>query len=157
MSRLDDPEVQASNPFWADGAHARAFSLLRLQVEWVPAALRFRQRVLGRINAEFYPLQVVPTSFETLCRVFSQPMELRRVMDHQIHAGARAALGLIHSHWPGENISLAVGGPPGGKDHPMDEQYAVVDEPAHQVVRRVCEENDRYLGSLCKVKMQPGV
>ena len=88
--------------------------------------------------------------------MFSQPAELRRVVNHQIHAGARAALGLVHSHWSGVNIALAVRGPPGGRAHPMDEHYAAVDEPAHQVVRRVCEENDRFLGSLCKVKMEPG-
>ena len=122
----------------------------------MPAALRYCQRVLGRIHAEFYPLQVVPTSFEMLCRVFSQPAELRRVMDHQIHAGARTALGLIHSHWPGADIAQVVEGPPGGRDHPMSEHYAVVDESARRVVKRVCEENDRYLGSLIKAKMEPG-
>ena len=98
MSWMDDPRVQASNPFWADGARARAFALLRLRVERVPAALKYCQRVLGGFHAEFYPLQVVPSSFEKLCRVFSQPAELHRVMDHTIHAGARAAFGLIHSH-----------------------------------------------------------
>ena len=77
-------------------------------------------------------------------------------MNHQILSGAWAALGLVHSHWPGVNIARAVEGPPGGKDQPMDEHYVAVDEPAHQVVKRVCEENDRYLGSLCKVKMEPG-
>ena len=77
-------------------------------------------------------------------------------MDHQIHAGARAALGLVHSHWPGANIAQVVEGPPGGRDHPMDEHYAAVDEPACQVVKRVCEENERYLGSLIKAKIEPG-
>ena len=146
MSRLDDPRVQASNPFWADGAHARAFALLRLRVERVPAALKYYQRVLGGIHTEFYPLQVVPSSFETLCRVFSQPTGLRRVMDHQIHAGARAALGLIRSHWAGADIARVVEGPPCGRGHPMGEHYAAVDESARRVVKHVCEENDRYLG-----------
>ena len=109
LSRLDDPEVQASNPFSADGARAQAFAVLRLWAERVPAALWNCQQVLGGIHAEFYPLQVVPSSFETLCRVFSQPAELRRVMNHQIHAGARAALGLVHSHWPGADIAQVVG------------------------------------------------
>jgi len=54
------------------------------------------------------------------------------------------------------NIALAAGGPPGGRSQPMDEHYAAANEPARQVVRRVCEENDCYLGSLCKVKMEPG-
>ena len=76
MSRLDDPRVQASNPFWADGARARAFALLRLRVERVSDALKYCQRVLGGIHAEFYPLEVVTSSFERLCRVFSQPAEL---------------------------------------------------------------------------------
>ena len=155
LSRLDDLGVQPNNPFWGDGAHARAFVVLRLRVERVSAALRYCQRVLGGMHYEFYPLQVVPSLFYTLCRVFSRPAELRRVMNHQIHAGARAALGLVHSHWPGVDIALAVGGPPGGRDHPMDEHYVVVDGPAHQVVRRVAKVNDRYLGSLCKVKMEP--
>ena len=110
LSRLDDPDVQAKNPFWADGARARAFVVLHLRVERVPAALRYCHRVLGGIHSEFYPLQVVPSSFEALCRVFSQPAELRRVMNHQIHAGARAALGLVHSHWPGADIAQVVGG-----------------------------------------------
>ena len=78
------------------------------------------------------------------------------MVNHQIHAGSRAALGLVHSHWSGANIAQVVEGPPGGRDHPMDEHYAAVDEPARQLVKRVCEENDRYLGSLCKVKMEPG-
>jgi len=38
----------------------------------------------------------------------------------------------------------------------MDDYYAAVDEPVRQVVKRVCEENDRYLGSLIKAKMEPG-
>ena len=130
MSRLDDPKVQASNPFCADGARARAFALLRLRVERVPAALRYCQRVLGGIHVEFFPLEVVPASFETLCRVFSQHVELRHVMNHQIHAGARAALGLVHSHWPGADIARVVEGPLGGRDHLMDEHYVAVDEPA---------------------------
>ena len=112
--------------------------MLRLRVERVPAALRYYQRVLGGIHAEFYPLQVVPMSFETLCRVFSQPAKLRRVMDHQIDAGARAALGLVDSHWPGVDFSQVIAGPPGGRGHPMNEHYAAVDEPARRVVKRVC-------------------
>src|ERR1043165_4342496 len=105
MSRLDDPEVQECNPFWLDGARARAFVLLRLRVERVPAALQYCHRVLGGIHAEFFPLEVIPASFEMLCCVFSQPEALRRVMDHQIHAGARASLGLIHSHLPEADIT----------------------------------------------------
>ena len=104
--------------------------MLRLRVERVSAALRYCQRVLGGIHSEFYRLQVVPTSFETLCHVFSQPAELRHVMDHQIHAGARDSLGLVHSHWPGADIARVVEGPPGGRDHPLDEHYAAVNEPA---------------------------
>ena len=38
----------------------------------------------------------------------------------------------------------------------MSEHYAAVVEPAHRVVKRVCEENDRYLDSLIKAKMEPG-
>src|SRR4051812_50076286 len=110
MSRLDDLDVQANNPFWADGARARPFALLLLRVERVSAALRYCQRVLGGIQSEFYPLQVVPSSFETLCRVFSQPAELCRVMNHQIHAGSRAALGLVRNHWPGVYIARMVEG-----------------------------------------------
>ena len=155
MSRLDDPSVQASNPFWADGARARAFALLRRRVERVPEALSYCQRVLGGIHAEFYPLEVVPSSLERLCRVFSQPAELRRVMDHQIRAGARAALGLVHSHWPGVDFAQVVAGPPGGRDHPMNEHYVAVDRHALQVVRRVCDENDRHLGALIKAKLEP--
>ena len=71
MSRLNDPEVQASNPFWSDGARTRAFALLRLRVERVPAALKYCQRVLGGIHAQFYPLAKVPSALETLCRFFS--------------------------------------------------------------------------------------
>ena len=61
MSRLDDLVVQASNPFWADGARARAFALLHLRVERVPAAPQYCQRVLGGMHSEYYPLQVVPS------------------------------------------------------------------------------------------------
>ena len=82
MSRLDDPEVQASNPFWSDGARARAFTLLRLRVERVLGALKYCQRVLGGIHAQFYSLAEVPSKLETLCRFFSQPSELRRVINH---------------------------------------------------------------------------
>src|SRR4051812_43373548 len=156
LSQLDDPGVQASNPFCVVRARARAFALLRLRVERVPRALEYCHRVLGGIFSEFYPLRSVPSSFEMLCRVFSQPAELRRVVDHQIHAGARCALDLVHSHWPGVNIALAAGGPPDGRDQPMDEHYAAADEPARRVVKRVCEENDCFLGALCKVKLEPG-
>ena len=148
--------MQASNPFSEDGTRARAFAVLRRRVERVPQAFEYYHRVLGGIFSEFYLLRSVPSSFEVLCRVLSQPAELRRVVDHQIHAGARCALALVHSHWPGVNIALAAGGPPDGRNQPMDEHYDAADEPARQVVRRVCEENDRYLGSLCKVKMKPG-
>src|SRR4051812_270012 len=76
-------------------------------------------------------------------------------MDHQIRAGARAALGLVHSHWSGVDFAQVVAGPPGGRDHPMNEHYMFVDKPARQVVRRVCEENDRHLGALIKEKLEP--
>ena len=109
MSRLDDPEVRASNPFWADGARARSFALLRLRVERVLAALRYCQRVLGGIHAQFYPLAVVPSGLEDLYRFFVQPSELRHVINHQIHVGARVALGLVHSHWPGVDLAELCG------------------------------------------------
>src|SRR3954471_12701302 len=115
LSRLDDPDVQASNPFWVDRARARAFYVLQLRVERVPRALEYCHKVLCGIFSEFYPLWSVPSSFEVLCRVFSRPAELRRVVDHQIHAGARCALALVHSHWPGVNIALAAGGPLSGR------------------------------------------
>ena len=155
VSRLDDPEVRASNPFWSDGARARAFALLRLRVERVPAALKYCQGVLGGIHAQFYPLAVVPSSLEVLCRFFSQPAELRRVIDHQIHAGARVALGLVHSHWPGVDFAEVVPGPPGGKDHLMDGHYAAVDKLADRVVKRVVEESDRYLGACIRAMQEP--
>ena len=82
LLRLDDPVVHASNPFWMDRARARAFAVLRLRVERVPQALQYCCRVLGGIFSEFYPLRSVPSSLETLCRAFSQPTELRRVVNH---------------------------------------------------------------------------
>ena len=154
MSRLDDLEVWANNPFWSDGARARAFALLRLQVERVSAALKYCQRVLGGIHAQFYPLAIVPSKLEALCRFFSQPSELRRVMDHQIHAGARVALGLVHSHWPGVDLAEVVRGPLGGKDQSMDGHYAAVNELAGRVVKRVVEESDRYLGTCIRAKQE---
>ena len=155
MSRSDDPEVRANNPFWSDGARARVFALLRLRVERVPATLKYCQQVLGGIHAQFYPLEVVPSKLEALCRLFSQPSELRRVIDHQIHAGARVALGLVHSHWPGVDHVEVVRGPPGGKDHSMDGHYAAVDKLAGRVVKRVVEESDRYLGACIRAKQEP--
>ena len=148
--------MQVNNPFWMDRARARVFAILRLRVERVPRALEYCCRVLGGIFSEFYPLKFVSSSFETLCRVFSQPAELRCVVDHQIHAGALCAFALVHSHWPGVDIALAAGGPLGGRGQPMDEHYAVADGPVRQVMKWVCEENDRLLGALCKVKLEPG-
>ena len=155
LLRLDDPVVQANNPFWMDRAHARVFAVLRLRVKRVPRALEYCCSVLGGIFSEFYPLSPVPSSLERLCRVFSQPAELCRVVNHQIHAGARA-FAFVHSHWPGVDIVLAAQGPPGGRDQPMDDHYAVADKPASQVVKWVCAENDHLLGALCKVKSEPG-
>ena len=54
------------------------------------------------------------------------------------------------------NIALAAGGPPGGRGQPMDDHYAAADGPVRQVVKWVYEENDRLLGALCKVKLEPG-
>ena len=156
LLRLDDPVVQANNLFWMDRVCARVFVVLRLRVEGVPRALEYCCRVLGGIFSEFYPLNPVPSSLERLCRVFSQPAELRRVVNHQIHAGARCAFPFDHSHWPGVDIALAAGGPPGGRGQPMDDHYTVADKPASQVVKWVCAENDRLLGALCKVKSEPG-
>src|SRR3954468_6675873 len=155
MSRLDDPEVHAHNSFWADGARARAFALLQIRVERVSAALVYCYRVLGGIHAQFYPLEVVPSRLETLCRFFSQPAELRRVINHQIYAGARVALGLVHSQWPGVDFAQVVRGPPGSNDHSMEGHYAAVDELAGRVVKRVVEESDRYLGACIKAKQEP--
>ena len=155
MSRLDDPEVRENNPFWADGARARSFALLRLRVERVSAALKYCQRVLGGIHAQFYPLEVVPSKLETLCRFFTQPSELRHVMDHQIRAGARVALGLVHSHWPGVDLDEVVRGPPGGRDQLMGDHYAAVDSLAGHVVRCVVEENDCHLGACIMAKQEP--
>ena len=155
MSRLDDPAVRADNPFWADGAHARSFALLRLRVERVPVALEYCRRVLGGIHAQFYPLAVVPSKVETLCRFFTQPSELHRVMDHHIRAGARVALGLVHSHWPGVNLDEVVRGPPGGRDQSMDGHYAAVDGLVGRIVTCVVEESDRSLGAHIMAKQEP--
>ena len=155
MSRLDDPAVQADNPFWADGARARTFALLRLRVERVPLALEYCRRILGGIHAQFYPLAAVPSKLEELCRFFVQPSELRRVMDHQIRAGARAALGLVHSHWPGVNLDEVVRGPPGGRGELRNSHYAAIDDFADRVVARVVEESDRSLGARIMVKREP--
>ena len=147
--------MRADNPFWADGARAWSFALLCLRVERVPAALKYCQRVLGGIHAQFYPLAVVPSKLETLCRFFTQPSELRRVMDHQIRAGTRVALGLVHSHWPGVNLDEVVQGPPGGRDQSMDGHYAAVDGLAGRIVTRVVEESDRSLGAHIMAKQEP--
>ena len=155
VSRLDDPVVRASNPFWADGARARSFALLRLHVERVPVALKYCQRVLGGIHAQFYPLAVVPSKLETLCRFFTQPAELRRVMDHQIQAGARVALGLVHSHWPGVDLVEVVRGPPSCRDQSMASHYAAVDDLAGRVVTRFVEESERSLGAHIMAKQEP--
>ena len=108
--------------------------------------------MLDGIHAQFYPLAVVPSKLEALCRFFSQPFELRRVIDHQIHAGARPALGLVHSHWPGVDLAEVVRGPPGGKDQSMDGHYTAADSLAGRVVKRVVEESDRYLGACIRAK-----
>src|SRR3954467_11320271 len=155
MSSLEDPEVRANNPFWSDGARVRTFALLGRRVERVPAALQYCRRVLGGIHAQFYPLAVVPSGLEDLCRFFAQPSELRRVINHQIHAGARVALGLVHSHWPGVDLAEVVRGPPSGSDQSMDGHYAAVDSLAGRVVRRDVEESDRYLDACIRAKQEP--
>ena len=106
LLRLDDPVMQANNPFWMDRARARVFVVFWLRVERVPRALEYCGRVLGGIFSEFYPLKPAPSSLERLFHVFSQPAELRLVVDHQIHAGARCAFAFVHSHWPGVDIVL---------------------------------------------------
>ena len=121
----------------------------------MPAALKYCQGVLGGIHAQFYPLAEVPSKLETLCRFFSQPSELRRVIDHQIHAGARVALGLVHSHWPGVDFVEVVWGPPGGEGHSMEDHYTAVDKLAGRVVKRVVEESGRYLGACIRAKQEP--
>src|SRR4051812_17595603 len=155
MSCLDDPEVQANNPFWSDGDRARAFALLRRRVERVPAALQYCRRVLGGIHAQLYPLAVVPFGLEDLRRFFVRPSKLRRVINHQIHAGSRVALGLVHSHWPGVDLAEVVRGPPGGDDQSMDGYYAAVDGLANRVVRWAIEESDRYLCACIRAKQEP--
>lgn len=107
LSRLDDPTVQAENPFWWDRAQARLFAVLRLRVGRVPRALEYCYKVLGGIFSEFYPLDPVPCSLEKLCRVFSMSASLRRVVNHQIRAGARCAFALMHSHWAGVDVMMA--------------------------------------------------
>jgi len=104
---------------------------------------------------QFYPLAAVPSKLEALCRFFVQPSELRRVMDHQIRAGARAALGLVHSHWPGVNLDEVVRGPPGGGGQSMDSHYAAIDDQAGRVVACVFEESDRSLGAHIMAKKEP--
>ena len=148
LLRLDDLVMQANNPFWMDRSRARVFAIFRRRVERVPQTLGYCCWVLGGIFFEFYPLIPVPSSLERLCLVFSQPAELRRVVNHQIHAGARCAFSFVHSHCPGVDIMLAARGPPGGRAQLMDEHYAVADKPTNEVVKRVVEDNDRRLGAL---------
>ena len=88
------------------------------------------RNVFGRIFAKFYPLAVVPSSLEQLCRVFSQPVELRRVVDHHIRSGARCAFALVHIHWPEIELMMAAQGPPGGRDEPVEKHNEAVDEPS---------------------------
>ena len=76
-------------------------------------------------------------------------------MDHQIRAGARAALGLVHSHWPGVNLDEVVQGPPGDREQSMDGHYAAVDGLAGRIVARVVEESDRSLGAHIMAKQEP--
>ena len=110
VSPLDVPAIQAENPLWMNRVEAQSFAVLRRRVNRVPRALEYCRNVFGRIFVEFYPLTAVPSSLEQLCRVFSQPVELRRVVDHQIRSGARYAFALVHSHWPGiELMTMARG------------------------------------------------
>ena len=76
-------------------------------------------------------------------------------MDHQIQAGARVALGLVHSHCPGVDLDEVVRGPPGGREQSMDGHYAAVDGLAGRVVKRVVEESDRSLGAYIMAKQEP--
>ena len=77
------------------------------------------------------------------------------MINHQIHAGARVALGLVHSHWPGVELAEVVRGSPGGEGHSMEDHYAAVDKLAGRVVKRVVEESDRYLGVCIRAKQEP--
>ena len=86
--------------------------------------------------------------------MFSQPAELRRVIDHQIRSGARCAFSLVHSHWPGIELMTAAQGPPGGHDEPMERYHEAVAEPSRLIVKRVCEENDRILGVRMREKAE---
>ena len=138
-----------------DRGEARSFVMLYHRVKRVPQAIEYCCNVFGCIFAEIYPLDHVPSSLEQLCRMFSQPAKLCRVVNHQIQSGACCAFALVHSHWPGIELMTAARGPPGGWDEPMEKHNKAATEPSRLVGKRVCEEDNHILGALVKVKAEP--
>lgn len=134
MSRLEDPSVQAKNPLWACGDKAHTFALLRERAGQVPKAVGFCERVLRVVYGELFPLNEAPRKLEDLFTRFIRPEEVRQMVRQQMHAGARCALALVRSHWPGVELMEVARGPPLGRDEPMSEHYAAATAPAEVIV-----------------------
>ena len=66
MSRLEDPSVQAKNPFWAYGDKARIFALLRERIGQVPRAISFCKQVLRVVYGKLFPLNEASTKLQDL-------------------------------------------------------------------------------------------
>ena len=157
MSRLEDPSVQASNPFWVHGDKARTFALLREGANQVPRAVGFYERVVRVVYGEVFPLNEAPRKLEDPFTCFIHPEDVRQMVRHQMHAGARCALALVHSHWPGVELMTVARGPPLGRDEPMSEHYAAATAPAEVIVQKILEETDRIVGARFNVKEKPDV
>ena len=80
MSRLNDPSVQAKNPFWAYGDKTRTFALLRERADQVPRAIGFCERVLRVVYGELFPLNEAPRKLEDLFTCFIRPKEVHQMV-----------------------------------------------------------------------------
>ena len=80
MSHLEDPSVQAKNPFWAYGDKARTFALLRERADQVPRAIGLCERVLQVVYGELFPLNEAPRKLEDLFTRFIHPEDVRHMV-----------------------------------------------------------------------------
>lgn len=135
----------SSSSFWSDLEKSKVLLTLRTRVGQVSGVIGSCHAALCNVFAALFPLNKQPEGIFALVKEFSSYSKAKKLVRHQLIAGAKLALAIAKTHYPRIDYSLVSQGPKIGRNRQriiMTERYEAAAPAAAALVRQVEEESE---------------
>lgn len=144
-SELERLTSCSSSSFWADSEKSKVLLTLRTRVGQVSGVIGSCHAALCNIFAALFPLNKQPEGIFALIKEFGSYSKAKKLVRHQLAAGAKFALAVAKTHYPRIDYSLIARGPKTGPNRQrivMIEMYEAAAPAAAALVRQAEEESE---------------